>query len=532
MKQYKFFGSEVAFAKPINKDFKYIKNPRHLYDLLSNIWCEQSCAPRMRSEWSKENKTLGQCSITAFLVQDIFGGEVYGVPLKDGAFHCYNKIGDVRFDLTSEQFGDEVLVYDDAHPQSREEHFKSEEKYQRYLYLKEQLQAKHKTVKAKRIVSKTFMIAGLVVASIVVTAAGYVGYVLLSYNRIGNIDLKVERKSSLTVVNTGEQYSIYTHNFGFGAYSQDYTFFMDDGYDENGNTRIGHWSTARSKADVLFNTDGAVETATAAKADFYCFQEVDTNSTRSYHVNQDKKIDETFTTYDHVHAVNFHTAFLPYPLYDMHGTVNAGLTTMSKYQVQSAQRKQYTVSDSFSKYFDLDRCFSVCEIDVNNGKKLYICNSHMSAYDEGGTVRNQQVKELNDFLKSVKDAGNYVVIGGDWNHDLLRYNPDFSYTDENRPFAVTLRDPDWLVEFFDKEGKSPLMDGFKVVASDNVPTCRNNDIEWEPGKTYVCCIDGFIVSDNVKINNHYNIQTKNGKKGLDGFAFSDHDPTYMEFELL
>lgn len=53
---------------------------RDYYDLLSHIWSADTCAPRMRQNWSPENKTLGQCSITAFLLQDIYGGEVYGVP--------------------------------------------------------------------------------------------------------------------------------------------------------------------------------------------------------------------------------------------------------------------------------------------------------------------------------------------------------------------------------------------------------------------------------------------------------------------
>jgi len=60
----------------------------------------------MRDEWTKENITLGQCSITAFLAQDIFGGKVYGVPRPGGTFHCYNEVDRHIFDLTSEQFGD------------------------------------------------------------------------------------------------------------------------------------------------------------------------------------------------------------------------------------------------------------------------------------------------------------------------------------------------------------------------------------------------------------------------------------------
>ena len=119
--------------------YKGISTPRDLYDVLSDIWCEYTCAPRLRKEWSADNKTLGQCSITAFLVQDIFGGEVYGILRPGGNYHCYNVVGDKKFDLTSEQFGDEVLYYDDNPIQTREVHFAREEKRLRYEYLKKEL---------------------------------------------------------------------------------------------------------------------------------------------------------------------------------------------------------------------------------------------------------------------------------------------------------------------------------------------------------------------------------------------------------
>lgn len=142
MNNYKFYGADSKSVKPINPQYNFIKDQRHLYDLMSDIWCEYSCAPRMRKDWSKENKTLGQCSITSFLIQDIFGGEVYGVPLGDGSYHCFNRIGDVEFDLTSEQFGDTKLDYKNVTLQSRKEHFASQEKYERYLYLKKELEKK------------------------------------------------------------------------------------------------------------------------------------------------------------------------------------------------------------------------------------------------------------------------------------------------------------------------------------------------------------------------------------------------------
>ena len=89
----------------------------------------------VQEKWSESNPTCGQCSITSFLVQDIFGGEVYGVPNGDGSFHCFNKVGDAVFDLTSEQF-DHPIEYRLDFPQKRETHFAKTEKKSRYEALK------------------------------------------------------------------------------------------------------------------------------------------------------------------------------------------------------------------------------------------------------------------------------------------------------------------------------------------------------------------------------------------------------------
>ena len=69
---YHFYGWENAVAQPLHKEYEKIKSPRELYDILSGLWCADTCAPRMRHEWTKENKTKGQC----FLYR-IFSGERY-----------------------------------------------------------------------------------------------------------------------------------------------------------------------------------------------------------------------------------------------------------------------------------------------------------------------------------------------------------------------------------------------------------------------------------------------------------------------
>ena len=131
---YGFYGWQQADVRDRNG-----LTPRDLYDLLKTVWCAETCAPRMRAEWTRENPTLGQCSITAFLIQGLFGGQVFGVPLGDGNFHCYNAVDGCVFDLTSEQFGSKALSYDGNPEQFRETHFAKEEKRLRYELLRRRL---------------------------------------------------------------------------------------------------------------------------------------------------------------------------------------------------------------------------------------------------------------------------------------------------------------------------------------------------------------------------------------------------------
>ena len=140
MGNYRFYGWEQATVPAQSGDYPGIGTPQQLYDVLAGgIWQADTCAPRLRDGWSEDNRTLGQCSITAFLVQDIFGGRVYGILRPGGNYHCYNVVDGHVFDLTSEQFGGEALSYQANPEQFREVHFAKEEKRLRYELLKARL---------------------------------------------------------------------------------------------------------------------------------------------------------------------------------------------------------------------------------------------------------------------------------------------------------------------------------------------------------------------------------------------------------
>ena len=133
---------------------------------------------------------------------------------------------------------------------------------------------------------KIINISLLFILVLVLGVGGYCGYILLSYKRIGDTSLDIESKANKEVLKINETYNMATYNIGFGAYSQDFTFFLDTGYDKEGNETCGYYSKARSKEEVYFNVNGAKETIKSLDLDFALLQEVDIKSTRSYKINQ------------------------------------------------------------------------------------------------------------------------------------------------------------------------------------------------------------------------------------------------------
>ena len=95
----------------------------------------------------------------------------------------------------------------------------------------------------------------IVLIVIAVAFAGYFAYLMVQYSRIEDkLPLEVAQNASGSV-NVGEEYSIVTWNLGFGAYSDDYSFFMDGGTE----------SRARSKEAVIKNISGKLVVATGKR---------------------------------------------------------------------------------------------------------------------------------------------------------------------------------------------------------------------------------------------------------------------------
>ncbi|MGN1052787.1 MAG: endonuclease/exonuclease/phosphatase family protein [Candidatus Scatosoma sp.] len=349
-----------------------------------------------------------------------------------------------------------------------------------------------------------------VLLALLLAVVSYAAYVLLSYSRIeDNLVLQPEPPLSGGIaepMQTGQTYTVTTYNIGFGAYTPEFTFFMDGGKE----------SRAASEESVITHVTAAAETAKGFSPDFALFQEADTSSTRSYHVNEKQLIQSVFAEYCGVFAVNYHSAYLMYPVFKPHGKSNSGIYTLSRYNVTSALRRSLPVSTGLSKLLDLDRCYSVSRVPTANGKEFVLYNVHLSAYGGSEEIRSAQMNMLFSDMKSEYGKGNYCVAGGDFNHDFTGNSAAVLNGEENagafewaQPFPAELL----------PEGVSRAVN---YTCGTQQPTCRNCDVPYKEGN-YTVIVDGFLHTANVNVSYLENVQLS--------FADSDHNPVLMRFSL-
>lgn len=344
-----------------------------------------------------------------------------------------------------------------------------------------------------------------IVLAFVLVVGAYVAYVFIDYHRIGDMELTPEGDAAATELAAGKRYTVLSYNIGFGAYEDDYGFFMD------GGTESWAWSEERLTANV----DAISAFLAQQKADFYLLQEVDIDSTRSYHVDERQPIYQALPGMSHVFAQNYDSPFLMYPLTQPHGASKSGLLTFSPAAISSAKRVELPIENSVMKLVDLDRCYSVSRIPVDDSKELILYNLHLSAYTSDGTIATEQLKLLLADMQAEYEAGNWCVAGGDFNKDLLGDSVVwFGEADQDYSWAQPI--PDGIFDGYDVTLAAPLDEDAPV------PSCRNADSAYHEGQ-YVLTVDGFMVSKNVALESAEVIDT--------GFRWSDHNPVKMVFTL-
>ena len=109
---------------------------------LRKAWCRETAHPSYQSKWSVNNPSVGQCLVTALIIQDQCGGDIYSCKVGSNS-HFVNIINERIIDKTAEQFGgsDKIkYISGSFRKRSRESLLKNKDVKQRYELLKARME--------------------------------------------------------------------------------------------------------------------------------------------------------------------------------------------------------------------------------------------------------------------------------------------------------------------------------------------------------------------------------------------------------
>ncbi|MBE5778293.1 MAG: endonuclease [Clostridiales bacterium] len=342
---------------------------------------------------------------------------------------------------------------------------------------------------------------GCILLVIVFAAIGLVAYLSITEFNPEDIEpVEVSVSARRDQPEVGQMLTAISFNTGYAGLDRSEDFFMDGGK----SVKPG------SKEQVEKNMRAILSALTARDADICLLQEVDVNSDRSYNINQ-MEFYRHGLSLNAAYAPNYRCDFVPFPWPPI-GKVDSGLVTLTGLDVTGATRESLPVPFKWPvRAANLKRCMLVERVPVKDSdKELVIVNFHLEAYDDGeGKVA--QTRQLLELIKAEYRNGNYVIAGG-----------DFNQTFSGAEHIGGSWDGMWTPGIF---AEDQLPQGLSLAYDGAVPSCRSLDRAYDGDRDnhvfYI--IDGFIVTDNIKVNHIETIDLN--------FVNSDHNPVLLQFTL-
>lgn len=298
-----------------------------------------------------------------------------------------------------------------------------------------------------------------------------------------------------------ESLRILSWNIGYGGLNAGTDFFLEGGAQRKPPPEAEQQASLQRVAAFLARQD----------PDIALLQEVDSNSRRSYRVDQTALMAGALPDHDSRYALNYKCLFVPVPPAAPIGRVRSGVQTLGRFPPVSAERHSLPGEPSWPvRLFHLKRCALVTRFpSAVPGRDWIIINLHLSAYGDG-TQRQQQLAYLKAFIQDRYREGHYVVAGGDWNSLF----PGLS-RDQFGPYETAEEHLFWLQRI--PEGWTP--GGWQWCYDPAVPTSRSLDRPYREGRNFTAVIDGFLVSPNLAVEEVEGVPL--------GFRDSDHNPVLV-----
>ncbi|MCP4550920.1 MAG: endonuclease/exonuclease/phosphatase family protein [Bacteroidetes bacterium] len=353
----------------------------------------------------------------------------------------------------------------------------------------------------KKILFYLFKRLVVILAFLLFSALAFLTLISVNDHKPPDISFLSIKNSNARQIQEDSVFSIISWNLGYCGLGEEMDFFYDGGKQVRANQVL---SSKYTQQNIDF-----IESQSTI--DFWFFQEVDQYSKRSYFIDQSEKLILSLNKHNAVYANNYKVLFVPVPVFNPMGKVNAGMMTFSKYYPKDVVRKSYPNLAKWPKrLFLLDRCLILSRFSLENNKELVLINTHNSYYVNDSSLRQKELTIIKRAMTSEFAKGNYVIAGGDWN--ILP--PDFE-----EKFKGNLNKLQTSMLVFSEDF---IANNWKWIFDKEYFTHRelNTPFNSESKKS---TIDYFIVSPNVEIVENYVFPL--------AFKNSDHNPVFMKFKL-
>jgi endonuclease/exonuclease/phosphatase family metal-dependent hydrolase len=169
--------------------------------------------------------------------------------------------------------------------------------------------------------------------------------------------------------------------------------------------------------DIAYNLDEVARVLRDEQPDIVLLQEVDDGAKKTDYVNQLALLQERVTDLYPCSTEAFYWKSDFVPDSHIYGSVGTKLATLSRYQMDKAERLQLPSPDGnlIGRQFEPKRALLVSYLPMNNGKHLAVVNTHLGDFKPGDDTVQRQVAATTQLLNAFEQAGTPWISGGDFN---------------------------------------------------------------------------------------------------------------------
>ena len=194
-------------------------------------------------------------------------------------------------------------------------------------------------------------------------------------------------------------------------------------------------------------------------ADIIAFQEIDFDSKRSFHVNQQNEIAKL--GYNFIgQTINWDKKYLPFPYFpiSMHfGKTISGQSVLSKYKIVDQERFELERNSTNPFYYDafyIDRLAQIVKIKIQD-QELILINVHLEAFHQ--ETRIKQTKKIIEIYKRYRDDFPTILLG-DFNSDIHFENASIDLLLNLPKIGNAVFNKNKVLNTFDSEKPSERLD--------------------------------------------------------------------------